>query len=50
MGVAPVIMTSPKVRKHFKQITEQIDPELVVLSYNEIDNNIEIYSDGVVNL
>ncbi len=50
MGVAPVIMTSPKVRKHFKQMTEQLDPELVVLSYNELDNNVEIYSDGVVNL
>jgi flagellar biosynthesis protein FlhA len=50
MGVAPVIMTSPKVRKHFKQLTEQLDPELVVLSFNELDNNVEIYSDGVVNL
>lgn len=50
MGIAPVIMTSPKVRKHFKQMTEQLDPELVVLSFNELDANVEIYSDGVVNL
>jgi flagellar biosynthesis protein FlhA len=50
MGNAPVVMTSPKVRKHFKQLTEQLDPELVVLSYNELDSHVEIYSDGVVNL
>lgn len=48
-GTAPIFLTSPVIRKHFKQLTEQLDPDLVVLSYNELDANVEIHSDGVVN-
>lgn len=50
LGTTPVILTSPMVRKHFKQMTQQLDNDLVILSYNELDQNVEIYSDGVVNL
>ena len=49
-GRTPVILTSPLVRRQFRKITEQISPELAVLSYNEIDNNIEVFSEGVVKL
>ena len=50
LGQTPVILTSPVVRKHFKKISEQLDAELVILSYNELEQNVEIFSDGVVNL
>jgi flagellar biosynthesis protein FlhA len=49
-GTSPVVLTSPLVRKHFKQISDQLDSDLVILSYNELEQNVEIFSDGVVNL
>ena len=49
-GKTPVILTSPLVRRQFRKITEQISPELAVLSYNEVENNIEVFSEGVVKL
>ena len=50
LGTTPVILTSPVVRKHFKKLTEQLDTDLIILSYNELEQNVEIFSDGVVNL
>ncbi|MBQ9624911.1 MAG: flagellar biosynthesis protein FlhA [Clostridia bacterium] len=49
-GITPIVLTSPLVRKHFKKITEQLIPELIVLSYNELNKDIQIISDGVVTL
>jgi len=49
-GKTPVILTSPLVRRQFRKITEQISPDLAVLSYNEIDGNVEVYSEGIVKL
>ncbi|MCL2078483.1 MAG: flagellar biosynthesis protein FlhA [Oscillospiraceae bacterium] len=49
-GKTPVILTSPLVRRQFRKITEQISPELAVLSYNEIDSGVEVLSEGVVTL
>jgi len=49
-GKTPVILTSPLVRRQFRKITEQISPELAVLSYNEIDSGVEVMSEGVVTL
>jgi len=49
-GRTPVILTSPLVRRQFRKISEQISPELAVLSYNEIDNGVEVLSEGVVRL
>ncbi len=48
MGLTPIVVTSPAVRRHFKKITEQIAPDFVVLSYNEIDQNTQIISEGMV--
>ncbi|MDL2220614.1 flagellar biosynthesis protein FlhA, partial [Eubacteriales bacterium OttesenSCG-928-N14] len=50
MGMPPIVVTSPVVRRHFKQLSRQVDPDLVVLSYNELEQNVQIYSDGVVTL
>ena len=49
-GRTPVILTSPLVRRQFRKISEQISPELAVLSYNEIESNVEVYAEGVVRL
>ena len=50
LGVTPMVITSPVVRRHFKDISSQIYPALVVLSYSELEQNIEIFSDWVVSL
>ena len=50
VGIAPMMITSPAIRKHVKNISQQVYPELVVLSYNEIEQSVEVYSDWVVNL
>ena len=49
-GRTPVILTSPLVRRQFRKISEQISPELAVLSYNEIESSVEVFSEGVVKL
>ncbi|MDR0490928.1 MAG: flagellar biosynthesis protein FlhA [Oscillospiraceae bacterium] len=49
-GRTPVILTSPMVRRQFRKIIEQISPELAVLSFNEIESSVEVYSEGVVRL
>ena len=45
-GMPPIVLTSPVVRIYFKRLTEQIMPELIVLSYNELDSKAEIQSVG----
>lgn len=50
MGIQPIILTSPIVRAYFKKLVEQVSPDLVVLSYNEIDPNAEIQSIGMVSV
>ena len=49
-GKTPVVLTSPMVRRKFKRIIEQIAPDLAVLSYGEIEQNIEIHSEGVIKI
>ena len=50
MGVMPIILTSPFVRMYFKQLVEEIAPDLVVLSYGEIDQSAEVQSIGMVSV
>lgn len=50
LGQQPVILASPIVRLYFKRLTEQSVPGLVVLSYNELDPNVEIQSVGMVTV
>ncbi len=49
-GVQPIILTSPIVRIYFKRMIDQVAPELIVLSYNEVDPNTEIQSIGMVSV
>lgn len=48
LGKNPIIITSPIVRMYFKRLTEDYYRDLIVVSYNEIDNNIELQSVGMV--
>lgn len=48
LGKNPIIITSPIVRMYFKKLTEDYFKDLIVVSYNEIDNNVELQSVGMV--
>jgi len=48
LGIQPIVITAPVVRIYFKKLTEQVIPDLVVLSYNELDSRVEVQSVGVV--
>ena len=50
MGLQPIILTSPIVRIYFKRLVEQTIPDLVVLSYNELEPTTDIQSIGMVSL
>jgi len=50
IGEQPIVLTSPIVRYYFKELTEQLIPDLIVLSYNEIDPDIEVQSVGTVSI
>ncbi|MBE5945983.1 MAG: flagellar biosynthesis protein FlhA [Lachnospiraceae bacterium] len=49
-GQTPIIITSPIVRVYFKKMTSDYFKDLIVVSYNEIDSNIELKSVGVVTI
>ncbi len=44
----PIILTSPIVRIYFKKLVDQFYPDTVVLSFNEIDSNIQIQALGSI--
>ncbi len=46
----PIILTSPIVRLYFKRLIDQFQPNIVVLSFNEIDTDIQIQAVGAVRL
>ncbi len=48
LGKNPIVITSPIVRMYFKKLTEDYYPDLIVVSYNEIDTNVELQSVGMV--
>ena len=48
MGKNPIVVTSPIVRLYFRKLAQDYYNDLIVVSYNEIDSNIEIQSVGVV--
>ena len=46
---SPIIITSPIVRMYFRRLTEDYYRELVVVSYNEVEPNVELQSVGMVS-
>ncbi|MCO7125980.1 flagellar biosynthesis protein FlhA [Sporolactobacillus shoreicorticis] len=45
----PVILCSPAVRMYVRQLTERYFPNVRVLSYNELETNVEVQSIGVLS-
>ena len=48
IGRNPIIITSPIVRMYFKRLTEDYFKDLIVVSYNEVESNVELQSVGMV--
>lgn len=42
----PIVLTSPIVRIYFKKLIDQFIPNITVLSFNEIDNTVQIQAVG----
>lgn len=45
-----VVLCSPTIRMYLKQLLERTFPQLPILSYNEIESNVQVQSVGVVNV
>ncbi|MEH7122840.1 flagellar biosynthesis protein FlhA [Bacillus sp. JJ1773] len=50
MEQTPIVLCSPAVRMYVRQLTERYFPQIPILSYNELEANVEVQSVGVVNL
>ena len=50
LGKSPIVITSPIVRMYFKRLTQDYFKDLIVVSYNEIDSNVELQSVGMVTV
>ncbi|MGP1612543.1 MAG: flagellar biosynthesis protein FlhA [Catonella sp.] len=50
LGKAPIVITSPIVRMYFKKLTMDYFTDLIVLSYNEVESNVELQSVGMVTV
>ena len=48
MGRNPIVITSPIVRMYFKKLTGDYYKDLIVISYNEIESDVELQSVGMV--
>ncbi len=48
LGKTPIIVTSPIVRIYFRKLTEDYYKDLIVVSYNEVDSNVNLTSVGMV--
>ncbi|SHI60095.1 flagellar biosynthesis protein FlhA [Clostridium amylolyticum] len=46
----PVVLVSPKIRPAFRRLIEMVFPHIMVISLNEIPNDVEIRTEGVVTL
>jgi flagellar biosynthesis protein FlhA len=48
VGKNPIIITSPIVRMYFKKLSEDYFKDLIVVSYNEVESDVELQSVGMV--
>ena len=46
----PILLCSPAVRMYARQLTERYFPNVPILSYNELESNVEVQSVGMVNI
>jgi flagellar biosynthesis protein FlhA len=49
-GIQPILLTSPAIRMYLRQFLERYMPDLPILSYNELEADVEIQSVGVINI
>ncbi|WP_026508752.1 flagellar biosynthesis protein FlhA [Butyrivibrio sp. MC2013] len=47
-GRSPIVMTSPIVRMYFKKMTQDVYKDLIVISYSELEPDVELQSVGIV--
>lgn len=50
MNAQPVVVCSAQIRSHFKKLIDRFVPNLVVLSYDEVMNNVQIQPIGNVEM
>ncbi|WP_066400888.1 flagellar biosynthesis protein FlhA [Neobacillus mesonae] len=50
LGIRPIILTSSGIRMYVRQLVERSLADVPILSYNELEPNVEVKSVGVVNL
>ena len=46
----PVILVSPNIRSVFRKLIEMVFPHIMVISLNEVPNDVQINSEGVVSI
>ena len=46
----PIVLTSPVVRVYFKKLLDQFYPDVVVLSFNDIDTSVQVQALGNIEL
>ncbi|OEF98623.1 flagellar biosynthesis protein FlhA [Desulfuribacillus alkaliarsenatis] len=49
-GQMPILLVAPNIRYHVRRLIEPVLPDVVVLSYNELESTIEVQSVGMVEL
>ena len=50
LGYQPIVLTSPAVRTYFHKLIERSAPNLIVLSYAELESKVEVQSLGMVRI
>ncbi len=50
LGYQPIVLTSPAVRPYFQKLIERNAPNLIVLSYAELESKVEVQSLGMVKI
>lgn len=45
-----IVLCSPAIRMYLKQLLDRFLPQVVVLSYNELEPNVQVQSAGVVDI
>ena len=48
MGKNPIVITSPIVRLYFRNLAKDYYKDIIVISYNEVESNVELQSVGMV--
>lgn len=46
----PILLVSPKIRAPFRKLIDMVFPNVAILSLNEIPSDIQIKSQGVINI